>query len=59
MVPPFILVGPGTIPPPGELEVFVSSSWYTEAPTIVNTWEAWNILRSEKQNFPLFWDRMR
>jgi len=57
MVPPFIITGIDALPVPGPYDVYTSSTYF-EAPTVVNTQEAWNIIRSSVVNFPLFWNRM-
>ena len=63
LVPPFVISGPFVVEPPvaeamfGGMPVY-TSSWYSEAPTVVNDWVAWNVVRSSVQNFPLFWNRM-
>jgi len=61
MIPPFIISGPFEVhfPITGLLDTPVyTSSWYTEAPTVVNTQDAWNVIRSSTVNFPTFWNRM-
>lgn len=59
LVPPFVISGvQGPFEVPGPLQVYTSSTYF-EAPTIVNDWTAWNIVKSRTENFPLFWNRMR
>lgn len=64
LVPPFVITGPFVVE--GFLDQLMglnplpvyTSSWYTEAPTVVNTQDAWNVIRTQTVNFPLFWNRM-
>jgi len=61
MTPPFVISGPFEVqfPITGLLDTPVyTSSWYHEAPTVVNSQDAWNLIRSSTENFPLFWNRM-
>lgn len=59
MVPPFIITGvQGPFEVPGPLQVYTSSTYF-EAPTVVNTMDAWNVLRTTVENFPLWWNRIR
>lgn len=64
MIPPFVISGVNILEgfdPTNLVNPFITvytSSWYHEAPTVVNTMDAWNVLRSQSVNFPLFWNRM-